>query len=109
MTTKSKKSKTKTVEKSAPAHTSTPAPVLIKSEAEKIWDEIKGLPIAMFGLPNQVVAQHCVVATVEPSQLYLLLKSSAVLPSLEASIAPKFTVELLGKYVAVKRASNKIG
>ena len=76
---------------------------VVKSNADKIWDEIKNLPINMFGLPGQVVSKHCKQKPVEPNNLYVTLKSSAVLPSLEAAIAPKFSVELTPIYVIIRR------
>lgn len=86
-----------------PVPLSPPAPVPVKSESQKIWDEIMNLPIQMFGLPDQFVFQHCTPVTVEPSNLYVTIRSSATLPSLEAAIAPKFTVELADKFVIIKR------
>lgn len=71
------------------------------TEANKIWKEIKDRPIAMFGLPNQVISQYCVPTPVDPSRLYLMLTASAVLPSLEFAIAPKYSAELAGKYIIV--------
>ena len=79
-------------------------PVPVKNEAQKIWDEIMNLPIQMFGLPNQFVFQHITPVTVEPSKLYVTIRSSAALPSLEAAIAPAFQVELVDKFVIIKRA-----
>lgn len=73
------------------------------SEAGKIWDEIKEKNIEMFALPDQKVSDHCTPVNIEPSKLYLRTKSSAVLPSLEASCGKKFTVELVDKYVTVTR------
>lgn len=78
------------------------------TEAEKMWNEIKDKSIEMFGLPDQVIAMHCGVVTVDPSVLYLTVRSSAVLPSLEAAISPAFTVEMADKYVLVKRAPKPL-
>jgi hypothetical protein len=75
----------------------------VKTEAEKSWEEIENLPIQMFGLPDQTVRMHCTPVPVEPNNLYLMTRSSATLPSLEAAIAGKFTVELVDKFVIVKR------
>lgn len=79
-----------------------------KTEAEKIWDEIKNRPILMFGLPDQYVFQHATFITVEPSSLYVTIRSSATLPSLEAAVAPNFTVELADKFVIIKRVPKPI-
>lgn len=85
----------------APPVAAPPTPV--KSEAEKIWDEIKNRPIQMFGLPDQFVFQHATYITVEPTSAYVIIRSSATLPSLEAAVAPNFTVELADKFVIIKR------
>ena len=78
------------------------------TEANKIWKEIQNRPIAMFGLPNQVVSQYCAPTPVDPSRLYLMLTASAVLPSLEFAVSPKYTVELAGKYVIVAPAVDPL-
>ena len=65
------------------------------TEAEKIWDEIKNLPIQMFGLPNQFA--------IEPTKLYLTIRSSATLPSLEVAVGDRFTVEQADRFVVVAR------
>lgn len=78
------------------------------TEANKIWKEIKDRPIAMFGLPNQVISQYCVPTPVDPARLFLLLTASAVLPSLEFAVSPKYTVELTGKYVVVAPAVDPL-
>jgi hypothetical protein len=82
-----------------PAH-----PLPLKTEAQAIWDEIKNLPIHMFGLPAQIVGQHCTPVPVEPTKLYVMSRSPAVLPSLETAIAPAFEVELADKFIIIKRA-----
>jgi hypothetical protein len=115
-----------------------PAPVVapvayaepVKTDAEKIWEEIQHLPIEMFALPNQVVAQHCepLPFAIDPSRLFLITRSTATLPSLEFSLqsftknsktraeelakkghvveVKEYTVELADKYVIVGRAIN---
>lgn len=90
-----------------------PAPVVaapppVKSEAEKIWMEIQNRPIMMFGLPDQFVFQHCTLVNVEPSACYVTIRSSATLPSLETAIAPDFTVELVDKFVVIRRAPKPL-
>lgn len=94
------------VEEAAPVATPKAAPV--QTEAQKIWDEIANLPILMFGLPDQTIAMHCSPMTVEPNKLYLITRSSATLPSLEASIGKNFTVELADKFVIVARAPKPL-
>lgn len=83
-------------------------PVTVKTDAEKIWDEIKNRPIQMFGLPEQFVFQHATYITVEPTSAYVIIRSSATLPSLEAAVAPDFTVELADKFVIIKRIPKPI-
>lgn len=107
--------KTKKVDKPvAPPQTANPPvpqvlpPVAVKTEAEKIWDEIKNRPIEMFGLPDQYVFQHATFVPVEPNTLYVTIRSTATLPSLEAAIAPHFTVELADKFVLIKRVSKPL-
>lgn len=78
------------------------------TEANKIWKEIKDRPIAMFGLPGQVVSQYCVPTPVDPARLYVMLTASSVLPSLEFAVSPKYSVELAGKYVIVSSAADPL-
>lgn len=91
----------------------TPAPVVaappsVKTEAEKIWIEIQNRAIMMFGLPDQFVFQHCTVVNIEPSACYVTIRSSATLPSLEAAVAPDFTVELADKFVIIRRVPRPL-
>lgn len=74
-----------------------------RTPAQQTWDEIKDLPIQMFGLPGQTVAMHATPIWIEPSKLYLTIRSSATLPSLEESIKGRFNVELVDRYVVVTR------
>ena len=60
------------------------------TESDKIWEEIKDLPIAMFALPNQFVQQHVVRVEVEPSSLYLKGKSPAVIAGLDEALNTSF-------------------
>jgi hypothetical protein len=69
--------------------------------AQKMWEEIKNLPIQMFGLPGQTVAMHATPVAIEPSRLYLTIRSSATLPSLEEAIKGRYNVELVDKFVVV--------
>lgn len=91
----------------------TPVPVVtapppVKTEAEKIWAEIQNRSIMMFGLPDQFVFQHCTVVNIEPSACYVTIRSSATLPSLEAAVAPDFTVELADKFVIIRRVPRPL-
>jgi hypothetical protein len=73
------------------------------TEAGKIWDEIKDKPIEMFALPDQKVSKYAAPIPVEPNKLYLLTSATSALPSIEAAIGNKYTVELVDKYVVVSR------
>lgn len=103
--TKKPAKKVKKVEAPPVVVTPPPAPPAAptKTEAEKMWDEIKHRPILMFGLPDQYVFQHATFINVEPSALYVTIRSSATLPSLEAAVAGGFTVELADKFVIIRR------
>ncbi len=79
----------------------------LEGEAAAIWNEIKDKNIDMFALPDQKIHMHCRPTPVEPSKLYLLTTSSAVLPSLEVAVGKGFTVELNDKYTIVARAVKK--
>lgn len=103
-----KNKSSQTINQSNPEKLLTADEALGDTEANKIWKEIKDSPIAMFGLPNQVVSQYCVPTPVDPTRLFLMLTASAVLPSLEFAISPKYTVELTGKYVVVVPAIDPL-
>jgi len=103
--TDKKKLPTQTTAPEAPA-AQEPAP---KTEADKMWDEIKDLPIEMFALPNQTVAQHCSPVPVDPAKLYLVMRSTAVLPSLEVSIQKGFNVEMADRFAVVTRKVPSVG
>lgn len=75
-----------------------------KTMAEKIWLEIQYIPLDMFGLPGQTVGKYCSPAIIEPNKCYLKYSVGAVLPAMEASLAPKYTVELSDKYLVVALA-----
>ena len=73
------------------------------TEADRLWAEIKDKNIEMFALPSQKVSHHCTPTFVEPSKLYLLARSSAVLPALEVACGKGYVVELVDKYMVVSR------
>lgn len=56
------------------------------TESDKMWEEIKNLPISMFALPNQVVADHVTRVPLSPSELHLKMHSSAVIASLDVAL-----------------------
>lgn len=74
-----------------------------KLESEKIWDEIKDLPIDMFSLPNQKVSDHVVKKPLPGNKLYVTLNSSAVITALEAAVAGRFDLEQADKYIIISR------
>jgi hypothetical protein len=71
------------------------------SAADLMWEEIQNLRIDMFALPNQFIKDYCKQIKVEPTRLYLQMSVSSVLPSLEAAIAPKYSVERTDKYAVI--------
>lgn len=88
-------------------------------EAEKLWDEIKNLPIEMYSLPNQLVKNHVQRVRLAPDKLYLKAKSSAVITSLEDTLDkdaktryklshPKYLVEAVEGYIVVSRAEQPL-
>jgi hypothetical protein len=78
----------------------------VKSEADKIWDEIKDLNIEMFALPNQKVHDYCKPVSIDPGKLFLVTSAGSVLPSLEVAIGSKYKVEKQDKYLIVTLASK---
>ena len=118
--------KTVKLNKSTPKKETEAAAPASKTEAQLIWDEIKDLPIQMFGLPGQTVAQHCNPVWIEPTHLYVTIRASAALPALETALKEHgdnvaavvkrsggvnnsvFTVELADKFVIVTRAKPSI-
>lgn len=77
-----------------------------KTAADKIWDDIKGLRIEMFALPNQQVQHYCKPVQVDPSKLFLTVTAGSVLPSLEAAVSPKYTVEKQDRFLVVSLANK---
>ena len=76
------------------------------SNADLIWNEIKGVLLNVFGLPGQTVETHCEPAVVEPSKLYLTLKkknATSVLPSLEEALRGRCVVEQAGRFISVSK------
>lgn len=73
------------------------------SEADKIWAEIKNLPLDMFSLPNQSIEKYCTPQYVEPSKLYVNIKVGSVLPALESALEKTHKVESAGRFVVIYR------
>lgn len=83
------------------------------TEADKIWVEISGLPIDVFALSGQVVENHVTKIDLPGKDLYVKLKSSAVLPALEETLGnshftkgKKYAVESGEGYVVVRRGQD---
>jgi hypothetical protein len=74
---------------------------IVKTAADKIWDEIKDLRIEMFALPDQRVHHYCKPVTIDPSKLFLLSTAGSVLPSLEAAVSPKYVEEKQDRFIIV--------
>lgn len=72
-------------------------------EDAKIWSEIKDKSIEIFSLPNQVVSQYCTPQSVEPTKCYLICKTGAVIPAVEAALGVRYKLELVDKYLVVSR------
>lgn len=77
-----------------------PAPVPVPM-SNMIWNEIENMPLQMFGLPGQTVAMHCTPVPIEPSKLYVSIRSQATLPALETALSDRFIVEMVDKWVAI--------
>jgi hypothetical protein len=74
-----------------------------KTEADKIWSEIKNKRIEIFSLPSQIVSQYCKPSPVEPSRLYLIVSASSVLPALETALGPSYVLDRMERFVTVSR------
>jgi len=82
------------------------APVVAKvelTEAQKIWNEVKGLEIEMFALPNQKVHQYVKQVSIDPSRLFLIANATSVLPALELVVDKKFTIEKIDRFLVLTR------
>ncbi len=56
------------------------------TKADKIWEDIKSLQIKIYALPNQRVADHVERLKGPTSEVFLKLRASAVLTSLETAL-----------------------
>lgn len=92
------KKKTETA-KTAPAQT--PAPAIVKTAADQIWNEIKDLRIEMFALPDQRVHMYCKPVSIDPNKLFLLASAGSVLTALELVVAPKYVVDKMDRFLVV--------
>lgn len=73
-----------------------------RTEASKIWAEIKDKKMDLFALPGKV-SDFCTYQDVEPSKCYLVLKAGAALSALEEVLSATFKVELVDKWATVSR------
>lgn len=74
------------------------------TDADKIWDEICNLSIAMYALPNQKVSDHLEKLPVPGNVLYVKPKSPAVIAALGESIGEGFEVSPTEKgYLQIRR------
>lgn len=79
------------------------------SESEKIWNEIRLLPINMWSLPNQKVEDHAnVLKGGLPNDLILKPNSPGVVAQLDEILdKQKYTVEQIENgYLVVRRVIN---
>ena len=81
---------------------------VVKTLADKIWDDIKEKPVEMFALPKQFVHMYCKQIKIEPSKLYLTFTVPAILPALEVALEGKYTVERLERYISVSPIVEKM-
>lgn len=77
---------------------------VVKNFGDKIWDEIKGVRLDIFGLPNQTTEMYCKKVVGTTNSLLVQIKVSAALPALENSL-PEFEFEIANdnKTVTIKR------
>jgi hypothetical protein len=100
--TKDVKTVAQVIQSAEPAKETTDASVL-SGEAKKIWDEIKGLTLDLYGLPNQKVEQFAMPLPVNDAELCVVLKAPAALTAMEKAFAGKYIVEQNMKYVIIRR------
>ncbi|CAB4197046.1 hypothetical protein UFOVP1290_566 [uncultured Caudovirales phage] len=73
----------------------------IKTNADKIWDEIKNLNIDMFALPDQKVHQYCTPIAIDPNKLFLTSSVGSFLTALELILRSKYSVEREERFIVV--------
>jgi hypothetical protein len=83
------------------------------SKSDVIWNDIKNIKVNAFGLPNQKVSDHVVrVEVPDDDAVYLTLKSSGFITSLEAALGydqfagissdVKYELEQTEQYIVVR-------
>jgi hypothetical protein len=80
----------------------------VQPESEKIWNDIQALPINVYALADQRIADHVHKMDMAGDVLYVKLVSSAVLPALEEALGKAFTVEASSNFVIIKRAATQV-
>lgn len=85
-------------------------PPVVKSDSEKIWDEIKNVRLEIFALPNQFVHTYYKPMIIDPVKLHLtgLTKASSVLPALESALYPKYLIEQIDRFIVITLAPAQI-
>ncbi len=78
------------------------------TEADKIWEEIKDLPIEMFSLPNQKISDYVTKINLPGKQLTVILKTTSVITSLEYAIGRIFDIDQGEKYITISRKEKEI-
>lgn len=78
-----------------------------KTEAGKIWDDIKDVAINVFGAEDHKVNKYVQKLDLPGQNLYVKIAVGAALPALENSIGRHFTVELCDGYVMISRKSTQ--
>lgn len=78
--------------------------VELSGEALLIWNEIRQVDLNLFALPGQILENHATVIPFSDKELYLILKSTAVLPALEQVLGSKFSVQQTDRYTIISRA-----
>jgi thioredoxin-like negative regulator of GroEL len=77
---------------------------LLKGDAKKIWEELKDHQLNLFALPDQIVKDHATPVPISEQDLYLTLKSPAVLIALEELAGKKYTVDKVDRFAIIRRA-----
>lgn len=80
-----------------------------KTNAEKIWEDIKDKEINMFALPGQKISSFCSPVQIESSKVYLTFTVSSFLPALEAALGSAYKVEMAGRFLTVSYVTGPIG
>lgn len=76
---------------------------LLEGDSLNIWNEIRGIKLDLFSLPEQVLENNVNLVPVSDGKVYLTLKASAVLPAMEEALKDKFNVEQNLKFVVISR------